>query len=625
MSDGDRPASSMARVIAQLRTNDPSLSNHHLAICPSVPDPIRVEIAEALSQNTVVRRIVLQPHDYSKLSADAMAMYLMQSKRLLHVKLMGEPLTLFELITGTCFGFRREWALCTFIKAIGQSTSVKELNLMNLGLESASESFENLLTRTKTLRHLRVDLKRQEPLKEAATAAIASGFSKNSTLHEINLLDWQETSLIPVLTALRDHPVLQKLQVEGFSSFTGIDALLGSKESQLKELIIARFNGSTVNLVGFESFMLEMGRNTTILMMVIASVPLSIDNIQQLKAMLRRNTVLQDLNLTGDALGSTGLAEIASALYRNTSIQGLDVSGNGLNDLAAANALRELLRRNKTITRLCMHHNFFGRNVAVVRCIADGFRANTTLQELDLSWCELDDQGLSILAESLGQQKRGLVKLNLSVNQITCTGLRALVNNATAALSTVTHLYLSENSVLGEGATFLAETLRLQTLPSLKGLGALMSALEENETLEYLDLEENTFSVQGYLALASSLPNIKGLRQMDFSCTTVGSLVMPAMLEGFRKNASLYGVSIQGYEDGKWSQELSFLLYRNKFSRLLQDSDTDDRESLGLWPRALGSVATRPDVLFHVLTSKAGLIRATPGDDSNKRKRDDSE
>jgi hypothetical protein len=66
-------------------------------------------------------------------------------------------------------------------------------------------------------------------------------------------------------------------------------------------------------------------------------------------------------------------------------------------------------------------------------------------------------------------------------------------------------------------------------------------------------------------------------------------------------------------------------LERNKFSRLLQDSDTDDRASLGLWSRALGSAATRPDVLFHVLTSKAGLIRANPSEDSQKRKRDDSE
>jgi hypothetical protein len=63
------------------------------------------------------------------------------------------------------------------------------------------------------------------------------------------------------------------------------------------------------------------GFNTTILNMVIAGVPLSGDNLQQLKAMLRRSAVLQDLNLSGDALGSTGLAEIASTLYRNTSNQ----------------------------------------------------------------------------------------------------------------------------------------------------------------------------------------------------------------------------------------------------------------------------------------------------------------
>jgi hypothetical protein len=177
MSDGGRPASSMARVIAQLRTNDPSVSN--LAICQSVPDPIRVEIAEALTQNTVVRRIMLQPHDYSHLSTDSMAKYLVQSKRLLLVELMGEPLRLFGFLLGIILDLQ-EHVLCTFLEAIGQRNSVKEPSLMNLGLGPASESFENLLTRTKTLRHLQVDLERQGPLEEAATAAIASGFSINA-------------------------------------------------------------------------------------------------------------------------------------------------------------------------------------------------------------------------------------------------------------------------------------------------------------------------------------------------------------------------------------------------------------------------------------------------------------
>jgi hypothetical protein len=365
---------------------------------------------------------------------------------------------------------------------------------------------------------------RRGPWEEVATAAIASGFSKNATLREIIMVNWVETSLIPVLTALRDHSVLDKLTVAFFRSIAEIDLLLRGKHSQLKELTISNFNGSGEQVCGFESFMLEMGRNTTILKLAIGNVRLSRDNIQQLKAMLRRNTVLQELNLVGDALGSTGLAEVASVLYRNTSIQDLDVSSNGLNDLASAYSLRELLRRNKTITRLSMDRNFFGHNVAAVRCIADGFRTNTTLQSLDLTMCALDDQGLSVLAESLGQQKRGLVKLVLSANSITCNGLRALVDNATAALSTLTHLTLSSNSLFDEGAIFLAETLRLQTLPSLKclslfdcdisddGFVALVSALEENETLETVGLKINDFNVRGYLALALSLPNINRLR-----------------------------------------------------------------------------------------------------------------
>jgi Ran GTPase-activating protein (RanGAP) involved in mRNA processing and transport len=632
------PASSVPALCAQLRANDPSVlpEGPNQIFEADVKDSFRPQIAEALLQNTIIRLVSFDVPSYSKLSAEAMAKYLAQSKRLLYVELIFDDASYMLGVLPP----PNLQVLSTFIEAVGQSSYINELNLVCPGLGAASKSFENLLTRTKTLRYLRFEWKGRAPVKKAAMGAIVSAFSKNTSLRTIVLVEWQEAILAPVLTALRDHPVLESLQVEGLSSFTGIDALLRGKNSQLKQFTIARFKGSIAGeqMVGFESFMLEMGRNTTILKMSISDVPLSHDNAQQLKGMLRRNTVLQDLYLGGNALGSTAFVEIASVLHRNTSIQGLDVTNNGLDDLVAAKAIRELLRRNKTITRFCMEENAFGSNVAAVKCIADGVRANTTLQELNLPSCELDDQGLSILAVSLGQQKRSLENLNLAANQITCSGLRALVNNATVALSAVTHLNLSSNYLLDEGASFLAEALQLQTLPSLThlclfecdisddGLMALLSALEENDTLYELDLGENVFSVQGCMALASSLPNIKGLRSIGFPWTTPDPSVMSALLEGFRKNTSLHFVNIVGGEQGKdWLPQVSFFLDRNKFSCLLRDSDTDDRASLGLWSRALGSVATRPDVLFHVLTSKAGLIRATPGEDSNKRKRDDSE
>jgi hypothetical protein len=92
----------------------------------------------------------------------------------------------------------------------------------------ASEAFENLLTRTQTLRSLNVDLEGCPPLAEEETTAIASGFSKNTTLQKIKLVDWQEASLAPVLAALQDHPVLEILHVGGLS------------ESQWNRRLVAR-------------------------------------------------------------------------------------------------------------------------------------------------------------------------------------------------------------------------------------------------------------------------------------------------------------------------------------------------------------------------------------------------
>jgi hypothetical protein len=108
------------------------------------------------------------------------------------VDLMGEPPNLSDFLPGRSFGPTPQ--LCAFIEAIGQSTAVKHDSLINLDVGPASESFESLLTRTKSLRHFQVDLSRRRPLEESATAAIASGFSQNTTLRKIELIDRQETN-----------------------------------------------------------------------------------------------------------------------------------------------------------------------------------------------------------------------------------------------------------------------------------------------------------------------------------------------------------------------------------------------------------------------------------------------
>ena len=128
---------------------------------------------------------------------------------------------------------------------------------------------------------------------------------------------------------------------------------------------------------------------------------LSRDKVQQLEAVLRQNTVLQSLDLSTSYLGSAGLEEIAPALYRNTSIKTLDLISSGLDDIESASILRELIRRTKTITSLCIGNNAICRNGPAARSIFEGLRSNTALQQLDLTSCELDDHGMSLLANAL--------------------------------------------------------------------------------------------------------------------------------------------------------------------------------------------------------------------------------
>jgi hypothetical protein len=300
-----------------------------------------------------------------------------------------------------------------------------------------------------------------EAFYDAQTAAITSGFANNTTLRDLEIDSWQEADLTPVLTALQDHPALQKIHLTGESwrylpSLSGLEVLLRSPDSNVKELVLERVNTRTV---GLHPVMRELGRNTTVTNLAIRHSELSREIAQQLKAVLRQNTALEYLGLTSSALGSAGLAEIAPELYHNTSIMSLDLSRNGLDDVESANVLRELIRRNKTITSLCIPNNIFGRNAAAARSILECVCSNTSQQQLDISGCGLGDQGISILANALDTRNASMLELNLTSNEITSVGVRELVDDNAEAAKTLTKLCLSGNPVgIGSGgATTLAD------------------------------------------------------------------------------------------------------------------------------------------------------------------------
>jgi Ran GTPase-activating protein (RanGAP) involved in mRNA processing and transport len=624
-----------------LRANDPRVLTSHVGSTFIPYNFLRnrsearyISVFRALKKNTSVKSInftILFERHYTERCALVTAEYVESSKTLRTLRL--------------CPGFLlHSHEVCEMIshllRALSRNTSVTKLIISIDVVLFASVAFQELLTCTQTLRTLQMDGSGSQVFNGAQTAAIVSGFANNTTLRDLEFNSWRDADLAPVLTALQDHPVLQEVYFRAQRgrhlprSLSGLGILLRSQNSKVKELILEHVDSNTV---GLHSVFQELGRNTIVTNFTIRNSGLSRESVQQVKSMLRQTTTLQSLDLTSSALGSAGLAEIVPVLYRNTSIKTLDLSSNGLQDIESANVLRELIRRNKTITSLCLTSNTFGRNAAAVRSIFEGLRSNTALQQLDLGFCALGDQGVSLLANALVTRNGSMLQLDLHRNQITSVGVRALVEIDAEAVKTLTKLDLRCNPVESEGATILANALVRNTMPDLTqlnlmscgilddGFVALVSALEQNTTLRILDLTYNLFlGARGFMALAVSLPNIKGLQQINIAVSEGLLSTLPFLMEGFRNNTSLVEVDI---DEARWclpsdcSKELKCLGYRNRFTPLLKARDPSGASPwLGIWSRALAKVATEPDVLFHVLRNKPKLVGSAGG--SNKRKRD---
>jgi Ran GTPase-activating protein (RanGAP) involved in mRNA processing and transport len=594
-----------------------------------------MELADALLENTSVTYLRLEAAIYTKRPAESMAKYMRTSKRLQRICWLGNWTTHDRLLH-----HQREEMVCCFMPAIQESTSLKELdiNLPPIGGPS-NLALENMLTHTKSLRSLSL-ICPDTPLKDWAVAAAMSGLEKNTTLRELKLVFPRgATSISSLSTSLRSHPLLKRLCLHGqVADLTGLETLLLSDTSKITELEIDRLGVRRpwIPIVGLPQVLQALGHRRAFTKLGLRHYSLGRDEARLLGIALGNIRSLQSLDLSNNTLGSAGFAYLAPALSRNTSIKVLDMSRNNLNDFVSAALLRDILRHNKTITTLDLSRNTFGRTTADVRGIAGGLVSNLTLLKIDLSSCALADNGVSILAQSLGSRNTKLQKLTLGWNYITSKGVGVLLEAMEQSHPHITDLDLHHNPIGPKGASLLAMALGTNSLPNLKHLSlfyccigddgfiAMISALEQNTSLLHLDLRDELspgISERVFLALAEILPEIRVLQRVDFIWCTGLASAMPLLLAGLRKNTSLFRFHVTDCTPssvpptpeemvrcaGGWMQEMERVGYRNRFRTLIR-APIERLPPRGIWPHALARVATLHDVIFEVLHSKPSLV-----------------
>jgi Ran GTPase-activating protein (RanGAP) involved in mRNA processing and transport len=460
-------------------------------------------------------------------------------------------------------------------------------------------------------------------LDRQAAVDMATGFSCNTTLRDLELNCCNAPNIPLVLEGLHDHSTLRTLILDRLPNLSGLGNLLQQQQQRnhaISDLHISRYKFSDGPVPsGLEQLVTAMQRNTTIAKLTISQSSIGRDQAKVLRAMFPRNQTLKSLNLVNNCIDAEALAELATGLYRNTSLEHLDVADNHLNDAVATRVLQHLIRRNNTLTRLDIDRNSIG--FGNVERIADGLRINATLQEVDLSSSVLCDTGVEVLVRGLCQNST-LQTLALCDNCITATGVRCLlVNLLVDGSSGITNLVLNGNPIGDEGASLLANALGRNTMRKLLRLhldtcalgddclAALASAIERNDTLLLLSMKNNAFGSRGILAFAWSLPEIKALQRVDFTWNSSVTSNIASLLEGFRENTSLVHVNIPEFEPGEWIATMNFLQTRNQFLPLLLAPDDD--LPIGIWSHALATVAADPDVLLYILCFRPGLVRAT--------------
>jgi hypothetical protein len=206
----------------------------------------------------------------------------------------------------------------------------------------------------------------------------------------------------------------------------------------------------------------------------------------------------------GGTYTAEGIIAIADALRVNGVLTKLSLARNNLKE-EGTKAICEALEQNTTLKELDISGDSRGSNIdgsAGVNHVAKMLGVNSALTALNLSFNDLEDEGVSAVCEAIKSNKdTKLTLLNFKTNGIGPEGSKS-VADMVAVTGGLTSLDLSNNALCGVtnyGDTYIAE-----------GITAIADALRVNGALTRVDVRNNNIAGDGAAHLAAAvLSNLK--------------------------------------------------------------------------------------------------------------------
>ncbi|KAH3760195.1 leucinerich repeat kinase [Pelomyxa schiedti] len=272
----------------------------------------------------------------------------------------------------------------------------------------------------------------------------------------------------------------------------------------------------------------------------LSKTQLTVTGAVNVLAVLKYLRGMKSISFSNIKLGTAGVVAITTAMRQPYfAVTTLCLSGTSL-DNESMEALVQGLKIYNKIAALDLSGNCFTN----VMAICDAISSLPTLHGLDLSNNNINDTGLSAIAEVL-KRNNSLKILHVAGNEFTKPSVEVLAD-AMAHNVSITALNLAFNKMDSEAAqavaTLISVNKTVQVLDISRnffgdtGIVKISDALKYNTSLKTLELSYNQFASAGAIALADAIRHNVTLTYLDISDTRIGDVGVSALSKAMKHN-----------------------------------------------------------------------------------------
>ncbi|XP_051959406.1 leucine-rich repeat-containing protein 45 isoform X2 [Xyrauchen texanus] len=223
---------------------------------------------------------------------------------------------------------------------------------------------------------------------------------------------------------------------------------------------------------------------------------ITVDTCSMLGRVLQNDTIFTEIILSDCMLSEEGVKQLLTGLRSNTTVKVLDLKGNNMRG-TGAEALGQLLVRNKVLRRLVLEWNALGMWEEGFAIFCEGLASNTSLNQLDLRNNQINHQGAAELCIAL-KRNTSLQELDLRWNNIGLLGGRSFLE-AMNQNRTILKLEMAGNNIPSDTLRAIEQSMnhnvdRQSTLRESRSRTHVLSKeiqlLKEEKGRQFLSLME---------------------------------------------------------------------------------------------------------------------------------------